>query len=59
MVFAVAGGTSDRICLSSMLDSDGICGVPEHLGILLYAFDARFRCYLSWPDILLEVTVFH
>ena len=27
-------------CLTSMLDFDAICGVPEHLAILLFAFDA-------------------
>ena len=41
-----------------MLDFDAICGVPEHLAILLFAFDAWFWCYLSWPDIHLEVIAF-
>ena len=58
MLFVVAGGTSRRHCFSSMLDFDAICGVPEHLVILLFAFDAWFWCYLSWPDILLEVIAF-
>ena len=40
MVFVVAGGTSGCHCLPSMLDFDGICGVPEHLAVLLFAFDA-------------------
>ena len=39
-VFVVAGSTFESHCLSSMLDSDAICGVPEHLAILLFAFDA-------------------
>ena len=40
MVFVVAGGTLESHCLPSMFDSDAICGVPEHLDILLFAFDA-------------------
>jgi len=36
----VAGSTSGFYCLPSMLDSVGICGVPEHLAIVLFAFDA-------------------
>ena len=55
MLFVVAGSTFRGLCFSSMLDFDGICGVPEHLAILLFAFDAWFWCYLSWPDRLLEV----
>ena len=39
-LFVVAGGTFESHCLSSMLDSDAICGVPEHLVILLFVFDA-------------------
>ena len=45
-------------CLPSMLDFAAICGVPEHLAILLFAFDAWFWCYLSWPEVLLEVLAF-
>ena len=41
-----------------MLDFDAICGVPEHLAILLFAFEFDFDRYLSWPDILLEGIVF-
>ena len=41
-----------------MLDSVGICGVPERFGILLFAFDAWFWCYLSWPDTFLEAIAF-
>ena len=40
MLFVVAGGTFVIFCLPSMLDFDAICGVPEHLAILLFAFDA-------------------
>ena len=40
MLFVVAGGTSESYCLPSMLDFDAICGVPEHLAILLFALDA-------------------
>ena len=40
-----------------MLVFDAICGVPEHLAILLFAFDAWFRCYLSWPEALLDFIV--
>ena len=58
MLFVVAGGTFKSHCLPSMLDFDAICGVPEHLAILLFAFDARFCWYLSWPDIHLEVIAF-
>ena len=58
MVFVVAGGTFENHCLSSMLDFDAICGVPEHLAILLFAFEFDFECYLPWPDILLEVIAF-
>ena len=58
MLFVVAGGTSDRLCLSSMLDFNDICGVPEHLVILLFAFDAWLWCWLLWLEVLLEVIVF-
>ena len=58
MLFVVAGGTLGSHCLPSMLDFDAICGVPKHLAILLFVFDAWFWCYLSWPDILLEVKAF-
>ena len=40
MLFVVAGSTFGFYCLPSMLDFDAICGVPEHLTILLFAFDA-------------------
>ena len=40
MLFVVAGGTFENHCLPSMLVFDAICGVPEHLAILLFAFDA-------------------
>ena len=40
MVFVVAGGTFENHYLSTMFDFDGICGVPEHLFILLFAVDA-------------------
>ena len=39
-LFVVAGSTFGSHCLPSMLDFDAICGVPEHLAILLFAFDA-------------------
>ena len=39
-LFVVAGGTFGSHCLPSMLDFDALCGVPEHLAILLFAFDA-------------------
>ena len=55
MLFVVAGGTFESHCLPSMLDFDAICGVPEHLAILLFAFDAWLWRYLSWPEALLEV----
>ena len=55
MLFVVAGGTFESHCLPSMLDFDAICGVPEHLVILLLAFDAWCWCYLSWREALLEV----
>ena len=41
-----------------MLDFDAICGVPTHLAILLFAFDAWSWRYLSWPEVLLEVIAF-
>ena len=41
-LFVVAGHTCGGSSFSLMLDFDGICGVPEHLVILLYAFDAWF-----------------
>ena len=41
-----------------MLDFDAICGVPEHLAILLFAFDAWLWRYLSWPEVLLQVIAF-
>ena len=56
MLFVVAGGTLESHCLPLMLDFDAICGVPEHLAILLFAFDAWFWCYMSWPDALLKVS---
>ena len=37
---------------------NAICGVPEHLAILLFAFDAWLWRYLSWPEVLLEVIAF-
>ena len=40
MLFVVAGSTFESHCSPSMLDFDAICGVPEHLAILLFAFDA-------------------
>ena len=40
MVFVRAGGTFENFCLHWILDFDGICGVPEHLAILLFTFDA-------------------
>ena len=58
MVYVVAGSTFESHCLPSMLDFDAICGVPVHLAILLLAFDAWFWCYLSWPEVLLEVLAF-
>ena len=57
-LFVVAGGTLGSHCLPSMLDFDAICGVPEHLAILLFAFDAWLWRYLSWPEVLLEVIAF-
>ena len=41
-----------------MFDFDGICGVPEHLVILLVALDDWFWWYLWWPDTLLDLNVF-
>ena len=44
-------------CISSVFFNlqkstlNAICGVPEHLAILLFAFDAWLWRYLSWPDI--------
>ena len=58
MVYVVFQSTWLFYCLLWMLDFDAICGVPEHLVILLFAFDAWFWCYLSWPDRLLEVIAF-
>ena len=58
MLFVVAGHVFGCYCLPSMLDFDAICGVPEHLAILLFTFDAWFWCYLSWPEVLLEVIAF-
>ena len=46
MLFVVFQSTWPFYCLPSMLDFDGICGVPEHLAILLFALDAWFWCYL-------------
>ena len=51
MLFVVAGQSRGDHCFSSMLVFDAICGVPEHLAILLFALDVCFWCYLSWPDI--------
>ena len=45
-LFVVAGGTFRSHCISSMLDFDAICGVPAHLAILLFAFDAWLWRYL-------------
>jgi len=39
-LFVVAGHTFGGYSFSLMLDFDGICGVPEHLAILLFALDA-------------------
>ena len=47
MVYVVFQSTWLFYCLLWMLDFDAICGVPEHLAILLLAFDAWFWCYLS------------
>ncbi len=58
MLFVVAGGTLGSHCLPSMLDFDAICGVAEHLAILLFAFDACLLRYLSWPEVLSEVIAF-
>ena len=58
MVFVVAGSTFESHCSPSMLDSVDICGVPEHLAILLFVFEAWLCCYLSWPEVLLEVIAF-
>ena len=40
MLFVVAGSTFESHCSPSMLDFIAICGVPEHLAMLLFAFDA-------------------
>ena len=45
-------------CLTSMLDFDAICGVPEHLAIIELPSEVDFERYLSWPDALLEVIAF-
>ena len=37
MLFVVAGGTLESHCLPLKFDFDAICGVPEHLAILLFA----------------------
>ena len=58
MLFVVFQSTWLFYCLPSMLDFDAICGVPEHLTILLFAFDAWSWWYLSWPEELLEVIAF-
>ena len=39
-LFVVFQSTWPFYCLPSMLDFDAICGVPKHLAILLFAFDA-------------------
>ena len=39
-VYVVFQSTWLFYCLPSMLVFDAICGVPEHLAILLFAFDA-------------------
>ena len=36
MLVVVIGSTFGFYCLCLMFDFDGICGVPEHLGILLF-----------------------
>ena len=46
MVFVVAGGTSESHCLPSMLDSDAICGVPEHLAMLHGYVIVCLRCLI-------------
>ena len=58
MVYVVFQSTWLFYCLPSMLDFDAICGVPEHLAILLFALDVCFWCYLSWPELLLKVIAF-
>ena len=58
MLFVVAGSTFESHCSPSMLDFIAICGVPEHLAILLFVFEAWLCCYLSWPEVLLEVIAF-
>ena len=45
-LFVVAGSTFASHCLSSMLNFVGICGVPEHLVILLLSFDAWLWRYM-------------
>ena len=55
-LFVVAG---HRLFLQAFFQKwtlNAICGVPEHLAILLFAFDAWFWCYMSWPDVLLKVS---
>ena len=51
-------GTFASHCFAQKSTLNAICGVPEHLAILLFAFEFDFDRYLSWPDILLEVIAF-
>ena len=46
MLFVVAGGTFENHCLSSMLDFDAICGVPEHLAMLHGYVIVCLRCLI-------------
>ena len=46
MLFVVAGGTFRSHCLPSMHDFDAICGVPEHLVILLLVVDFDFDVFI-------------
>ena len=57
-IYAVFQSTWLFYCLSSKLDFAAICRGRKYFWKSLLFFDAWFWCYLSWPDILLEVIAF-
>ena len=52
MVFVVAGHPLLFHVFLQKSILNAICGVPEHLRILLFALEAWFWWYLSWPDLV-------
>ena len=52
MLFVVAGPLQVFKIFVENFILNAICGVPEHFEILVFALEARFWCYLSWPDMV-------